>query len=53
MGRTKIILLAHSGHGHFDMAAYESYLSGKLAACEYHEEKVKEALASLPEISSE
>ena len=30
-GESKIILLAHSGHGHFDMAAYESYLSGKLS----------------------
>ncbi|MFC1943726.1 TrpB-like pyridoxal phosphate-dependent enzyme [Chloroflexota bacterium] len=47
-GESKVILLAHSGHGHFDMAAYESYLSGKLTDYEYPEEKVKEALASLP-----
>jgi len=49
-GESKVILLAHSGHGHFDMAAYESYLSGKLADYEYPEEKVKEALASLPTV---
>ncbi len=49
-GESKVILLAHSGHGHFDMAAYESYLSGKLTDYEYPEEKVKEALASLPEV---
>ncbi len=49
-GESKVILLAHSGHGHFDMAAYESYLSGKLTDYDYPEEKVKEALASLPEI---
>jgi tryptophan synthase beta chain len=30
------------------MAAYESYLSGKLTDYEYPEEKVKEALAHLP-----
>ena len=49
-GESKTILLAHSGHGHFDMAAYESYLSDKLADYEYPEEKVKEALASLPTV---
>ena len=49
-GESKTILLAHSGHGHFDMAAYESYLSGKLTDYEYPEEKVKKALASLPEV---
>ena len=49
-GESKVILLAHSGHGHFDMAAYESYLSGKLADYEYPEEKVEEALASLPTV---
>ncbi len=49
-GESKTILLAHSGHGHFDMAAYDEYLSGRLADYEYPEEKVKEALASLPEV---
>jgi tryptophan synthase beta chain len=49
-GESKVILLAHSGHGHFDMAAYEQYLSGKLTDYAYPEEKVKEALGSLPEI---
>jgi tryptophan synthase beta chain len=49
-GKSKVILLAHSGHGHFDMAAYEAYLSGKLVDYAYPEEKVKEALASLPVI---
>ncbi|MFC1958700.1 TrpB-like pyridoxal phosphate-dependent enzyme [Chloroflexota bacterium] len=49
-GESKTILLAHSGHGHFDMAAYEAYLSGKLTDYDYPEEKVKEALASLPAV---
>ncbi|NOQ17988.1 MAG: TrpB-like pyridoxal-phosphate dependent enzyme, partial [Dehalococcoidales bacterium] len=49
-GEAKTILLAHSGHGHFDMAAYDAYLSGKLTDYEYPEEKVKEALASLPKV---
>ena len=49
-GKSKNILIAHSGHGHFDLAAYDEYISGRLQDYEYPEEKVKEALASLPEI---
>ncbi|MBN1190900.1 MAG: TrpB-like pyridoxal phosphate-dependent enzyme [Dehalococcoidales bacterium] len=49
-GEAKTILLAHSGHGHFDLAAYDSYLSKKLTDYDYPEEKVKEALSSLPKI---
>ncbi|MDO8578542.1 MAG: TrpB-like pyridoxal phosphate-dependent enzyme [Dehalococcoidales bacterium] len=49
-GEAKTILIAHSGHGHFDMAAYEQYLSGQLSDYEYPEARVKEALASLPKV---
>jgi len=49
-GESKTILIAHSGHGHFDLAAYDEYLSGRMQDYEYPEDKVKEALASLPEI---
>jgi len=49
-GESKTILIAHSGHGHFDLAAYDEYLSGRLQDYEYPEEKVKEALAFLPEV---
>jgi tryptophan synthase beta chain len=49
-GEKKNILLALSGHGHFDLGAYEQYLSGKLEDYEYPEEKVKEALAQLPQV---
>jgi tryptophan synthase beta chain len=52
-GKSKVILLAHSGHGHFDMGAYESYLSGKLQDFAYPEDMVKEALKSLPEVPAE
>ena len=30
-GEERVILFNLSGHGHFDMAAYDDYLSGKLA----------------------
>jgi len=49
-GESKTILIAHSGHGHFDLAAYDEYLSGRLPDYEYPEEKVKEALAQLPKV---
>ena len=49
-GESKTILIAHSGHGHVDMAAYDAYLSGKLQDYEYPEDKVKEALAELPKV---
>jgi len=52
-GKSKVILLAHSGHGHFDMAAYEAYLSGKLQDYAYPEDMVKAALKELPEVSAE
>lgn len=29
-GTEKVVLINFCGHGHFDMAAYEPYLSGKL-----------------------
>jgi tryptophan synthase beta chain len=51
-GESKNILIAHSGHGHFDLAAYDSYLSGKMQDYEFPEEKMKEALASLPKVPS-
>ena len=51
-GESKNILIAHSGHGHFDLAAYDAYLSGKMQNYEFPEAKMKEALAHLPEVSS-
>ncbi len=49
-GEAKTIAFNASGHGHFDMASYEKYFAGELTDYEYPEEKVKEALARLPEI---
>ena len=49
-GEKQTILLANSGHGHFDLAAYDEFLSGKLQDYEYPKEKVEEALAQLPKV---
>jgi len=52
-GEAKTILIAHSGHGHFDLAAYAEYLSGRMQNYAYPEAKVKEALAKLPQVPDE
>ncbi|MDR7416641.1 MAG: TrpB-like pyridoxal phosphate-dependent enzyme [Armatimonadota bacterium] len=46
-GESKVILFNLSGHGHFDLAAYEQYLAGKLPDFEYPEEEVQRAIAAL------
>jgi len=51
-GEAKTILLAHSGHGHVDMAAYEAYFAGQLKDYEYPKEKIEEALKDLPKIEA-
>lgn len=50
-GEKKVILIALSGHGHFDMSAYESYLSGSLQDIPYSEEALSESLSKLPVVS--
>jgi tryptophan synthase beta chain len=47
-GEKKTILFNLCGHGHFDMAAYDAYLSGKLEDFEYPQEEVEKAMAALP-----
>ena len=48
-GKEEVILFNGSGHGHFDMAAYDDYLAGKLEDFVYPEEKVEEAIKQLRE----
>jgi tryptophan synthase beta chain len=50
IGEEKCIVIAFSGHGHFDLAAYDGYLAGELDDYEYPKEKIEEALAHLPEV---
>jgi len=46
----KVIVFNFSGHGHFDLAAYDMFLSKKLEDYEYPDEKVREALKHLPDV---
>ena len=47
-GRSEVILFGLSGHGHFDLTAYEEYLSGALRNEPYDQVQLDAALAKLP-----
>jgi tryptophan synthase beta chain len=49
-GQRRTILFNLSGHGHFDLAAYEAFLAGKLRDEEYSVEQVEAALQALPAV---
>ena len=50
-GEKRVILFNLSGHGNFDMTAYESYLGGKLEDYEYPAEAVADAMGRLPKVT--
>ena len=47
-GEEKVILTALCGHGHFDMAAYDAYLSGRLVDEDVSAERLSAGLAGVP-----
>ena len=49
-GEAKCILFNWSGHGHFDMAAYDAYFAQKLIDCELPQADIDEALTHLPQV---
>jgi tryptophan synthase beta chain len=49
-GESKVILFNGSGHGHFDLAAYDAYLRRDLTDYELDEESIRHALADLPKV---
>jgi len=48
-GEQRVILVNLSGHGHFDMAAYDAYHAGELEDLEFSEAEMDAALERLPE----
>ena len=49
-GESRVILFNLSGHGHFDMGAYDAYFAGKLQDYEYPAEAVAEAQQRMPQV---
>jgi tryptophan synthase beta chain len=50
-GEQRVILFNLSGHGHFDLGAYQAYLNEQLQDYEYPEKEIKEAMEHLPEVN--
>jgi tryptophan synthase beta chain len=48
-GENRVILVNLSGHGHFDMAAYDAYHAGELEDLEFSEAEMDAALERLPD----
>jgi tryptophan synthase beta chain len=50
-GERRVILFNLSGHGHFDMGAYDAYLAGSLQDYAYPAEAIQQALTELPKVA--
>ena len=50
-GEARTVLFGLSGHGHFDLAAYDSYLSGAMQDYEHPQSEIEAALAGLPSVA--
>ena len=51
-GEARVILFNLSGHGDFDMAAYQAYLAGELHDYDYPQEAIEKAMQDLPQVPS-
>jgi tryptophan synthase beta chain len=49
-GEKRVILFNLSGHGHFDLGSYESYLSKKIKDVPLPQENISEGLRHLPKV---
>ncbi len=50
-GEEKVILFNLSGHGHFDMAAYQAFFNGELVDYELPQDRIAEAMTQVPVVS--
>jgi tryptophan synthase beta chain len=50
-GRSRAILFGLSGHGHFDLSAYDKYLTGQLEDDVLDEDELNKAAADIPEMT--
>jgi tryptophan synthase beta chain len=51
-GEPRVILFNLSGHGHFDMGAYDAYFAGQLEDFAYPQEAIDRALRELPKVAA-
>ncbi len=50
VGEERVILLGLSGHGNFDMQAYDDYLNGRLPEVEFDAAELESSMARVPEV---
>ena len=50
-GEEKVIVFNLSGHGHFDMSAYQEYLSGNMVDYEYPAQRIAAAMERVPVVA--
>lgn len=52
-GTEPVILFNLSGHGYFDMTAYQSYFSGQMGDRDYSADQSEESLSHLPDVQTQ
>jgi hypothetical protein len=50
-GEKKVIAFNLSGHGHFDMGAYDAYMKGELHDHDYAQEAINAAMQEVPQVA--
>ncbi|HEY7401519.1 MAG TPA: TrpB-like pyridoxal phosphate-dependent enzyme [Actinomycetota bacterium] len=50
-GEERVILFGLSGHGNFDMQAYDDYLHDRLPEVEFRDEDLQASMAEVPEVA--
>ncbi len=50
-GEEKVILFNLSGHGHFDMAAYQAFFNGELVDYEHPQDRIADAMTQVPVVA--
>src|SRR5262249_36181093 len=51
-GQQQVIAFCLSGHGHFDLTAYDRYLSGEIQDLAFSQDDVQRAMAKLPRVNT-
>lgn len=51
-GEEKVILFNLSGHGHFDMTAYQAFFNGELVDYDHPQDKIDVAMAQVPVVTT-
>ncbi|HBI24178.1 MAG TPA: TrpB-like pyridoxal phosphate-dependent enzyme [Nitrospiraceae bacterium] len=52
-GESKVIAFNASGHGHFDLTAYQKYMTGELKDYEFSDEELQKSLRNIPKVGNE